>query len=77
MIASADTGGKSFNFVLRASYSVCPSFNFVFDLIRSVMGSADDNSEQLPADQIFLHCPVVLSSADLFDAYLSAKVRAA
>ncbi len=40
---------KSFNFVLRASDSVRHSFNFVFDRIRSVMASADDNAEQLPA----------------------------
>jgi hypothetical protein len=44
---------KSFNFVLRASDSVCHSFNFVFDQIR-FMASADDNATQLPADPGFL-----------------------
>jgi hypothetical protein len=41
---------NSFNFVPRASDSVRHSFNFVFDRIRSVMASADENAVQLPAD---------------------------
>ncbi len=40
--------------MLRASASVRNSFNFVFDRIRSVMASADDNASQLPADPGFL-----------------------
>ncbi len=43
--------------MLRASDSVCHSFNFVFDRIRSVMASADDNTAQLPADPSFLTPP--------------------
>jgi hypothetical protein len=43
--------------VLRASDSVRHSFNFVFDRIRSVMASADDNAAQLPADPGFLTPP--------------------
>ncbi len=39
--------------MLRASDSVCHSFNFVFDQIR-FMASADDNATQLPADPGFL-----------------------
>jgi hypothetical protein len=66
---------KSFNFVLRTSDSVRHSFNFVFDRIRSVMASADDNAAQLPADSAFVNRPVVLSRAGLFAAYLAAKVR--
>jgi hypothetical protein len=55
---AVDTGiSKSFNFVLRASDSVRHSFNFVFDRIRSVMASANDNSTQLPADPGFLTPP--------------------
>ncbi len=38
----------------RASDSVCHSLNFVFDRIRSVMASADDNAAQLPAVPGFL-----------------------
>jgi hypothetical protein len=45
---------KSFNLVHRASDSVRHSFNFVFDRIRSVMASADDNAAQLPAIPGFL-----------------------
>ncbi len=56
---------KSFNFVLRASDSVSHSFHFVFDWIRFVMASADDNAGQLPADPGFLTPPsrVVTSGA--------------
>jgi hypothetical protein len=43
--------------VLRACDSVRHSFNFVFDRIRSVMASADDNATQLPADPGFLTTP--------------------
>ncbi len=43
--------------MLRAGESVCHSFNFVFDRIRSVMASADDDSAQLPADPGFLTPP--------------------
>ncbi len=43
--------------MLRASDSVCHSVNFVFDRIRSVMASADDNAAQLPADPGFLTPP--------------------
>ncbi len=43
--------------MLRASDSVRHSFNFVFDRIRSVMASADDNAAQLPADAGFLTLP--------------------
>jgi hypothetical protein len=58
MIASVDRGiSKSFNFVLRARDSVRHNFNFVFDRIRSVMASADDNAAQLPADPGFLTPP--------------------
>jgi hypothetical protein len=56
MIATRGTS-KSFNFVLRAHDSVRHSFNFVFDRIRSVMASANDNVEQLPADPGFLTPP--------------------
>ncbi len=66
----------------RASDSVRHSFNFVFDRIRYVMASADDNAAQLPADPGFLtvadsHRPVVLLRAGLFAANLATKVRAA
>ncbi len=43
--------------MLRASDSVRHSFNFVFDRIRSVVASADDNALQLPADPSFLTPP--------------------
>ncbi len=43
--------------MLRASDSVRHSFNFVFDRIRSVMASTDDNAAQLPADPGFLTPP--------------------
>ncbi len=43
--------------MLCASDSVRDSFNFVFDRIRSVMASADDNATQLPADPGFLTPP--------------------
>ncbi len=43
--------------MLRASDSVRHSFDFVFDRIRSVMASADDNAAQLPADPGFLTPP--------------------
>ncbi len=43
--------------MLRASDSVRYSFNCVFDRIRSVMASADDNAAQLPADPGFLTQP--------------------
>ncbi len=43
--------------MLRASDSVRHSFIFVFDRIRSVMASADDNAAQLPADAGFLTPP--------------------
>ncbi len=43
--------------MLRASDSFRHSFNFVFDRIRSVMASADDNAEQMPADPGFLTPP--------------------
>ncbi len=62
----------------RTSDSVRYSFNFVFDRIRSVMASADDNAAQLPADPGFLTPPSrVVTRAGLFAAYLAAKVRAA
>ncbi len=43
--------------MLRASDSVRHSFNIVFDRIRSVKASADDNALQLPADAGFLTPP--------------------
>jgi hypothetical protein len=43
--------------VLRASDSVRHSFNYVFDQIRSVMASANDNATQLSADLGFLTQP--------------------
>ncbi len=43
--------------MLRASDPVRNSFNFVFDRIRSVMTSVDDNAAQLPADPGFLTPP--------------------
>ncbi len=43
--------------MLCASDSVRHSFNFVFERIRSVMASADDNAAQLPADPGFLTPP--------------------
>ncbi len=43
--------------MLRASESVRYSFNFVFDRIRSVMASADDNAAQLPANAGLLTPP--------------------
>ncbi len=43
--------------MLRASESVTHNFNFVFDRIRSVMASADDNAAQLPANHGFLTPP--------------------
>jgi hypothetical protein len=67
---------KSFNFVLRVSNSVCHSFNFVFDQIRTIMASANDNSAQLQTNPGFLHSPIVLSRAGLYAAYLAAKVLA-
>jgi hypothetical protein len=58
MIASFDTvHQQEFKFVLHASDSVRHSFNIVFDRIRSVMASADDNAAQLPADPGFLTPP--------------------
>ncbi len=49
--------------MLRASDSVHHSFNFVFDRIRSVMASADDNAAQLPADAGFSPSRVVTRGA--------------
>ncbi len=43
--------------MLRASDSVRHSFNFVFDRIRSVMASANDNAAQVPAYPGFLTAP--------------------
>ncbi len=43
--------------MLLTSDSVHHSFNFVFERIRSVMASADDNAAQLPADPGFLTPP--------------------
>ncbi len=57
---------KSFNFLLRASDSVRRSFNFVFDRIRSVMASADDNAAQLPADPGFLTPPSLVVTRRAF-----------
>ncbi len=54
--------------MLLASDSVSHSLNFVFDRIRSVMPSADDNSAQLPADPVFLTLPsrvVMLTRSEL------------
>jgi hypothetical protein len=43
--------------VLQASGSVLHSFDFLFDRIRSVMASADDNSAPLQADPGYLTPP--------------------
>ncbi len=43
--------------MIRASDSVHHNFNFVFDRIRSVMASADDNAAQVQADPGFLTPP--------------------
>ncbi len=77
MIAAVGGISKSFNFVLRASDSGRHSFNFVFDRIRSVMASADDNAAQLPADPGFLTQPSRVVTRWVFAAYLAAKVRTA
>jgi hypothetical protein len=85
-IQLVDTGHQQdFNFVLCTSDSVCHSFDFVFDRIRSVLTSANDNFAQLPEEPpglVFLHhpvvlSPVVLSHADFFTAYLAVNVLAA
>ncbi len=66
MIASLGTGHEQeFKFCaslkfaaeVRASDSVSLIFNFVFDRIRSVMASANDNAAQLPAVPGFLTPP--------------------
>jgi hypothetical protein len=65
---------KCFNFVLCANDSVSHDFDFMFDLIRSAMPSADARCLNI---MVFLRIPVMLSRADLFAVSLSAKVRAA
>ncbi len=57
----------------RASDSVRHSFNFVYERIRSVMASADDNAAQLPADPGFLTPPSRVVTRGAFAAYLAAK----
>ncbi len=52
--------------MLRASDSVRHYFNFVFDRIRSVVASANDNAAQLPADPGFLSPPSLVVTRGAF-----------
>ncbi len=56
-----------------ASDSVCHRFNVEFDLIRSVMASADDNAAQLPDDPGFLTLPSRVVTIGAFHCTLCSE----
>ncbi len=56
--------------MLHASDSVCHSFNFVFDRVRSGKASANDNATQSPAYPCYLTLPSSLVTRGAFRGIL-------